>query len=147
MGREGARQRVENMIGRLVSNQLGLNFLQIMYDWSYNHSIRYASRELISTIIPRHYINVCSLRPNLHNMIIPKQLMVDVLQHSMLYHSNSERSINRFIEVGAKCRCFGLNLNGSADPTEPIHFSRYKYNVTFDKGDKEIQMFHLSQKL
>ena len=146
MGREGARQRVENILGRLVSNQLGLNFLQVMYDWSYNHSIRYASRDVMSTIIPRHYINVYSLRPNLHSMITPKQLMVDVLQHSMIHHSNSERSINRFIEVASKCRCFGLNLNGASDPTEPIHFLRYRYNVTFDKGDKEIQMFHFISK-
>ena len=79
-------------------------------------------------------------------MILPKQVAVDILHHARVHHGSGEVRISTFLDAATSCVCFGLQLNGTTTPSEPIHFLRYMFNTSVDKTDRDVDMFHFISK-
>ena len=55
-------------------------------------------------------------------MILPKRVMVDVVIHGRNQHNDVEVRVGRFLDIATKCRCFGIQCNGTTSTSEPVHF-------------------------
>ena len=73
-------------------------------------------------------------------------MAVDIVHHARVHHRSNEQRISTFLEAATNCVCFGLQLNGTATPSEPIHYLRYMFNTSVDKTDRDIDMFHFISK-